>query len=255
MTEQPRRLTLADIPGAPVVRNTSTEVSSEVKVTPAPSFRRGSGEQAPPRASSAPLATEKQLALVTRLLGERDLTGTVYAGHTTAPASLTKSAASHAITSLLALPKRVATPVAPAPSKVRTNRYPGKCEHCGTRVEAESGTLTMSDEGKWEVAHLDGECPLSEYPFPVGRYALVTPEGVKFYVASHEGFYVQASDDLHPLAPAAARSVIAAIAEDPEAASRLYGQQIGKCGRCNRTLTDEVSRAAGLGPVCASKGW
>jgi uncharacterized protein DUF6011 len=32
-----------------------------------------------------------------------------------------------------------------------------------------------------------------------------------------------------------------------------YGQELGECGHCGRTLTDEASRAAGIGPVCASK--
>ena len=32
-----------------------------------------------------------------------------------------------------------------------------------------------------------------------------------------------------------------------------YGREIGRCGRCHRSLTDEGSRAAGLGPECASK--
>ena len=41
----------------------------------------------------------------------------------------------------------------------------------------------------------------------------------------------------------------------PEAAAAKYGQEIGQCGMCNRVLTDEVSRAAGIGPVCRSKGW
>jgi hypothetical protein len=31
----------------------------------------------------------------------------------------------------------------------------------------------------------------------------------------------------------------------------LYGQQIGRCGVCNRTLTDQVSRDRGIGPHCA----
>lgn len=33
-------------------------------------------------------------------------------------------------------------------------------------------------------------------------------------------------------------------------AAKLYGQEIGRCGKCNRTLTDETSREIGLGPVC-----
>ena len=29
-----------------------------------------------------------------------------------------------------------------------------------------------------------------------------------------------------------------------------YGQAIGRCGKCHRRLTDQASRAAGIGPVC-----
>jgi hypothetical protein len=36
-------------------------------------------------------------------------------------------------------------------------------------------------------------------------------------------------------------------------AMALYGQELGYCGRCGRHLTDESSRAAGLGPVCAGE--
>lgn len=40
---------------------------------------------------------------------------------------------------------------------------------------------------------------------------------------------------------------------DPEAALIRYGLEIGRCGHCNRVLTDASSRAAGIGPVCAGK--
>jgi hypothetical protein len=67
---------------------------------------------------------------------------------------------------------------------------------------------------------------------------------------------VQASDDLHPVRGTAARAVLEAIAVDPKAAMLRYGLELGHCGKCGRTLTDEDSRAAGIGPVCASKlGW
>lgn len=33
-------------------------------------------------------------------------------------------------------------------------------------------------------------------------------------------------------------------------ARKLYGQEIGRCGVCNRELTDDTSRALGIGPVC-----
>jgi hypothetical protein len=42
--------------------------------------------------------------------------------------------------------------------------------------------------------------------------------------------------------------------ERVQASKRLYGQQIGSCGECGRTLTDEVSRAYGIGPVCRERG-
>lgn len=160
---------------------------------------------------------------------------------------------SAAIGRLKAMPK---VETAPTSAPARTNRYAGKCEDCGLTVEAEEGILTKSDSGRWEVAHREGECPASAFPFPNGRYAVENAEGVlRFYVADHEGLFVQASDELHRVHPSGQEAVIEAIAADPETASRRYGTELGRCGRCNRTLTDEVSRAAGLGPVCAAKGW
>jgi hypothetical protein len=51
-----------------------------------------------------------------------------------------------------------------------------------------------------------------------------------------------------------ARAALEAIlaAGEREAAQR-YGQEIGQCGRCNRHLTDELSRGRGIGPDCWSK--
>lgn len=50
-----------------------------------------------------------------------------------------------------------------------------------------------------------------------------------------------------------ARKIIAA---DPKAAMMRYGQELGECGHCYRTLTNDESRALGIGPRCrASKGW
>jgi hypothetical protein len=42
----------------------------------------------------------------------------------------------------------------------------------------------------------------------------------------------------------------AILAAGPEQAMALYGQTLGYCGRCGRHLTDEESRAYGIGPVC-----
>jgi hypothetical protein len=49
------------------------------------------------------------------------------------------------------------------------------------------------------------------------------------------------------------REALEAIeAAGPAKASARYGQEIGRCGKCNRTLTDELSRSLGIGPVCRS---
>ena len=49
---------------------------------------------------------------------------------------------------------------------------------------------------------------------------------------------------------------IVAAAGDPKAAAIAYGQREGRCSVCGRTLTDEASIEAAIGPVCAEKwGW
>ena len=58
-----------------------------------------------------------------------------------------------------------------------------------------------------------------------------------------------------PVRGASARAALEAIAQDPAAATVLYGQEIGRCGRCNRHLTDELSRSRGIGPDCWAQGY
>lgn len=101
-----------------------------------------------------------------------------------------------------------------------------------------------------------------------GRYALRESDGVtRFYVvqkgkeggqwAGRTFVKIQASDELHSIKnPTRLLEVLRAISADPKAAMLRYGQHIGSCGHCGRTLTDEESRAYGIGPVCRRKlGW
>lgn len=48
-------------------------------------------------------------------------------------------------------------------------------------------------------------------------------------------------------------SVLEAIQKDPAKAAQRYGVELGQCSRCNRHLTDEVSRSLGMGPDCREK--
>lgn len=99
-----------------------------------------------------------------------------------------------------------------------------------------------------------------------GRYAVEMDGVLKFYRVDKptqgrwNGYTfvkVQASDDLYPVRGASAKAVLAAIAVDPPAAMLRYGKELGSCGHCGRTLTNEVSRITGIGPICRAKmgGW
>lgn len=90
-------------------------------------------------------------------------------------------------------------------------------------------------------------------------YALRDEDGtVKFYrvkAGTKPGWWwveAQASDEFHSIRNVATKNEIlrAIIAAGPEESMRLYGREIGSCGRCHRTLTDETSRANGIGPDC-----
>jgi hypothetical protein len=52
------------------------------------------------------------------------------------------------------------------------------------------------------------------------------------------------------------RALLEEIARDPGSAAQMYGMELGHCGVCGRTLTDETSRQYGIGPVCRERtGW
>ena len=152
---------------------------------------------------------------------------------------------------------------------VRTNSYDGACATCKGSVPAGTGRIERKPNGErgWLTFHLDGAC-VAAIPTTVaeGRYALRSDEGdVRFYRVEHgavgskwEGFVfvsAQASDELHPIRNRNSRKVILdAIAADPQAATILYGKELGVCGRCGATLTSEW-RKQGIGPTCSTKAW
>lgn len=94
---------------------------------------------------------------------------------------------------------------------------------------------------------------------PDGRYAVRTDEGHFAFYRVWNGdravcVYQQLSDDEQRVPRATAKAVLAKISDvGPLEASKAYGQKIGVCGVCHRTLTNPDSIAAGIGPVCAGK--
>jgi len=102
---------------------------------------------------------------------------------------------------------------------------------------------------------------------PAGRYAIETESGaineLAFYKVDRptEGRWagkvfvkLMISDGEQRLSWATTKTVLAKIAEvGAAAASARYGHEIGECGVCGRTLTNDESRERGIGPVCAAK--
>jgi len=98
-----------------------------------------------------------------------------------------------------------------------------------------------------------------------GHYALDTSDldnftndvtFFKVWVGSRGGWKVMmevSDDEVELTAWPTKREVIARIARDPEGASRLWGHEHSRCGVCSRRLTNDESRALGIGPVCRQR--
>jgi hypothetical protein len=171
--------------------------------------------------TNARLATDRQLAFITRLQAERNLiTGPAPTGN---PAGLTAREASALIDTLLATPRPAATPTV---AQIPTTTVPqGFYAVDGAGHQPiDFYRVSRPTEGRW-----------------AGRVFVDTVIGGRRNSPVRVG----------------ARQVLARIeAAGPLAAAQRYGLEIGRCGRCNRRLTDEVSRQIGLGPDCrALVGW
>lgn len=97
-----------------------------------------------------------------------------------------------------------------------------------------------------------------------GYYAIKDPKDdiLKFYKidvptkgkwANYTFVSVQASEDLYPIKDRYHREqILNAIEQDPIESLKRYGIEIGRCSICGRTLTDQISRQRGIGPICWS---
>lgn len=94
---------------------------------------------------------------------------------------------------------------------------------------------------------------------PDGYYAVSNNDGdTSFYrVRRHQGrlfIDLQVSDAFTRIPWATRKAALDKIRTDtPIAAGERYARELGRCYRCGRTLTDEVSRAMGIGPTCRNK--
>lgn len=161
----------------------------------------------------------------------------------------------------------------------RKNQYPGKCVKCGQWVEAEAGYLTKDANGKWAAEH-KGECPPVVVVEPTPEPELV-PEGMhrladgrifKVQRAVHGSGHMYAKllvtretgevdEDGKPVYEAEfvyAQGAVRMLSADTLMSfeeARAYGALYGVCCVCAATLTDEISIAMGIGPVCGQHEW
>lgn len=103
---------------------------------------------------------------------------------------------------------------------------------------------------------------------PVGRFALprTTPDGSGNMVTFFKVFETRRGNRIVMLVAAGggdysevrlstAHQVAAAthIAGDVKAARQMYGRETATCGDCGRALSNDESRAYGIGPKCRNK--
>ena len=101
---------------------------------------------------------------------------------------------------------------------------------------------------------------------PVGRYAMQEagpPNGDlewKFYVVTQSRrntnlrfLQEQYGDNKRPVPYSKLPIVCTVLNSNPKFYMEQYGKQIGRCGKCGRTLTDPESIDRGIGPECWSR--
>lgn len=221
--------------------------------------------QATPAAEAAPLAsgntaTEAQERFLAKLTSERGEAGKGIAEVieiARANGKLTKQWASKTIDYL----KNDLPVVDSAPPNRRANRYAATCVDCGVTVAEGDGWIVKSQTGRWETRH--NECPAVEVLPEVtdGFYSVDgtiykvqegTTSGNLYAKRESDGRFDYAPGGIGVIAKALADGTGAPLSKEDAAA---WGKLYGRCVMCSRTLTDEDSIAAGIGPVCAKKGW
>lgn len=178
-------------------------------------------------------ATERQVALINKLKEERNLDGTDARRALSVSRELwragifDKRAASRLIDDLMAAPKVV----------VHMDYVKGAA---GARASQEDVKVAA---GRYALDFGPDHNGINQIRFykvdrpTEGRWA------GRVFVKRYE------SDEEVRISRQEQADVLSRIEKDPEALAR-YGQEIGRCGSCGRTLTNDESRAIGIGPEC-----
>jgi hypothetical protein len=210
--------------------NYCTECMAQLPENPAHAPRT-TADRSHPANAAEPLASEAQHNFIGKLVLDRD-TSRMNPAYTARLADilagrgkpLTKAGASILIDGLRTLPRKCTTLDYVAPARVTYDVPAGHYALDGSGAnETVFYRVDRPEEGKWAgftfISRLQG------------------PDEERVPRNQKDG-------------------ILARIAADVRGASARYGHAIGRCGVCNRRLTNDASRAAGIGPKCsANLGW
>lgn len=163
-------------------------------------------------------ATAKQLTFIGTLLTERAMTV-----NKDLLVGLSKREASDMITSLIATPKPVApTQVREASAKIEVPAGYYATPSATGNNDLDFWRVDRPEDGKWQG-----------YVF------------VKRILGGHEPRRISRPEQ---------NKALEAIEDfGIQQAAEKFGQELGRCYRCGRSLTDETSRSLGIGPDCRSR--
>lgn len=221
------------------------------------------------------LATERQVAFYSRLVRER-FVGDACDALIAAATTITAKAMSKAIDSLLQVPALPAADGTVRFTKVNgdwalkgANLVPGTTVTV-TKANGDTTTAVVGaiiSDGLAKVGKAAPVQAATDLPaVPKGHYAYPLPghpedaprltfvrvdvlDDGRTFVKRVIGGRPDANIARNLVKPTLEAIVRFGIAE----AAALYGTELGQCSRCNRHLTDELSRALGIGPECRSK--
>lgn len=156
--------------------------------------------------------------------------------------------------------QRAAGTAAPRPERKATER---QAEFLANLLSERAHDLGDLDPAEVTAARASGlieqllsapRAAVAAHGIREGRYAFeIAPGEARFYRVTRQGrIRVQAGPSEHPY-NGKLNADLEWIKANPREAASLYGRLIEKCGRCGLALTDDESRARGLGPVCAGK--
>lgn len=132
----------------------------------------------------------------------------------------------------------------------RAHGYPSDLDLDGLTFERASALITeLRDAPRAKVA---------AHGIREGRYAYSADGGqtADHYRVSRTGkITVWTAGGEYPYTGKGLTPALEWIKENQRDAAALFGRLTETCGRCGRDLSNDESRAIGLGPVCAEKGW